>query len=235
MPIAERSMPTIVLATPHRRNDSLEKHVAARLADYRVHRIRSRAELTAPALESLAPELVFFPHWSWIIPEEVHSRFECVIFHMTDLPYGRGGSPLQNLLVRGHTETMLSALRCTRELDAGPVYMKRRLTLDGTAEEILARASGLMEEMIATIVRDRPEPVQQTGEVVAFKRRSPADGDIAGLESLTDVHTYIRMLDAEGYPPAFLETNHLRLEFDRATRGDDCVEARVRFMRKTDA
>jgi len=37
---------------------------------------------------------------------------------MTDVPYGRGGSPLQNLIVRGHTETKLTALRCVRDLDA---------------------------------------------------------------------------------------------------------------------
>ncbi len=27
-------------------------------------------------------------------------KFECVCFHMTDVPYGRGGSPLQNLIIR---------------------------------------------------------------------------------------------------------------------------------------
>ena len=44
---------------------------------------------------------------------------------MTDLPYGRGGSPLQNLIINGHKETMMSALRCVQELDAGPIYLKK--------------------------------------------------------------------------------------------------------------
>jgi methionyl-tRNA formyltransferase len=225
---------TIVIATPHPRNDELERRVSDRLRGYRVLRFRGREELTVQALEAADPRFVFFPHWSWIIPASIYERFECVVFHMTDLPYGRGGSPLQNLLVRGHKDTMLTALRCIRELDAGPVYAKRPLSLAGTAEEILTRASNLMEDMIVSIVEDGVEPVPQEGTVVAFKRRAPEEGSIGDLGSLSEVFTYIRMLDADGYPRAFLETPHLRLEFDKAVEADDCVEARVRFRRKAD-
>ena len=63
--------------------------------------IAAPAELTRAALEQAKPRYVFFPHWSHIIPEDIHGAFECVIFHMTDLPFGRGGSPLQNLIARG--------------------------------------------------------------------------------------------------------------------------------------
>ena len=41
---------------------------------------------------------IFIPHWSFIIPKEIYQNFECILFHMTDLPFGRGGSPLQNLI-----------------------------------------------------------------------------------------------------------------------------------------
>ena len=55
---------------------------------------------------------------------------------MTDLPFGRGGSPLQNLITRGISKTKISALRCNEEIDAGPIYLKRPLSLHGSAEEI---------------------------------------------------------------------------------------------------
>src|SRR5699024_5051687 len=71
--------------------------------------VSTRAELAAILPSS--PRCLFFPHWSFRVPAEVTSRFECVCFHMTDLPYGRGGSPLQNLISSGHDETMLTALR----------------------------------------------------------------------------------------------------------------------------
>ena len=50
---------------------------------------------------------------------------------MTDLPYGRGGSPLQNLIVRGWKETKVLALKVVEELDAGPIYYKKRLAYMG--------------------------------------------------------------------------------------------------------
>jgi methionyl-tRNA formyltransferase len=56
---------------------------------------------------------------------------------MTDIPYGRGGSPLQNLIARRRKKkTKLSALRMVEELDAGPVYTKTNISLMGRAEEI---------------------------------------------------------------------------------------------------
>ena len=228
------ALPAIVIATPHRRGDVLEQRLRERLPSHTIVRVRAREELSLEALTPIAPEYVFFPHWSWLIPAEIHTRFECVIFHMTDLPFGRGGSPLQNLIVRGHTTTVVSALKCVAGLDAGPIYEKRPLSLEGTAEEILQRGAAVVEAMILDMVIGRPVPVPQQGEVVEFKRRRPADGDLAPLESPAQAYDFIRMLDGEGYPPAFLDTAHLHLEFSGARLADGYVDAHVRIRRKTD-
>jgi methionyl-tRNA formyltransferase len=147
----------------------------------------AREELTVEALEALDPRYVFFLHWSWLVPEEIFDRWECVCFHMADVPYGRGGSPLQNLVLRGHEDTKLTALRMTGELDAGPVYAKLPLSLDGTAESILTRASELSFAMAAELVADEPTPVPQEGEVVAFERRTPSQSVLPGVTSLDEV------------------------------------------------
>jgi methionyl-tRNA formyltransferase len=222
----------LVMATPNSRNDILVARLRRRLLDLTIITITSREELSLDNLKAINPEVVFFPHWSWIIPKEIYENFKCVIFHMTDLPYGRGGSPLQNLIVRGHKQTMLSAIKCVAELDAGPIYRKTPLGLEGTAEEILQRASGLMEEIIVDIVQNNPIPTPQTGEVVEFNRRKPEDGSIASLESVDQVYNYIRMLDAKGYPSAFLQTSSFRLEFTQVRWDGDCLEAKVRIGRK---
>jgi methionyl-tRNA formyltransferase len=220
---------TIVLATPHARYDALEAALRHRHG-FVVLRIRERAGLTAAALDAHAPSHVFLPHWSWKIPADVFERHACVIFHMTDLPFGRGGSPLQNLIVRGIERTQLTALRCTAELDAGPIYLKRELSTLGTAEEVFLRAAQLMEQMIVAIARSGAEPAPQTGEVVAFARRTPEEGDLRLATSLAGVHDLIRMLDATGYPPAFVEAGGWRFEFSRASLRPDGVLADVRIV-----
>ena len=88
------------------------------------HLVQTPDELTSELLEKIAPRYVFFPHWSWRVPADMIRRFECICFHMADVPYGRGGSPLQNLIVRGHKATKMTALRMVEELDAGPVYLQ---------------------------------------------------------------------------------------------------------------
>ena len=187
------------------------------------------SKLTDMARE-ISPRFIFFPHWSFRIPEAVWGRHECVIFHMTDLPYGRGGSPLQNLIVRGHTETVISALRCEAEVDAGPIYMKRPLSLAGSAREIFARAMDVIESMIHDMLHDPPTPQPQTGDVVEFSRRTPSQSDLAAVNSLASVYDHIRMLDADGYPRAYLTVGGFRLEFDRATWTAGGLEARVTLM-----
>lgn len=218
----------IVVATPHRRYDALEAALRARHG-FDVVRIHAREALTAEQLHAIAPRFVFLPHWSWMVPAAVFEAFECVVFHMTDLPFGRGGSPLQNLIVRGIRETRLSAIRCVQAVDAGPVYCKQPLSLEGSAEQILDRAAGLMEAMVVEIVREQRVPAPQVGEPTIFQRRHPADGDIAGLQTLQQVHDHIRMLDADGYPNAFVQVGALRLEFDRSQLAQGQVLASVRI------
>jgi methionyl-tRNA formyltransferase len=184
----------IVLATPHHRHDGLETALREKLPGYSIVRIRLREELTFSALEQIKPVFIFFPHWSWLIPQDIYSNFDCVIFHMTNLPYGRGGSPLQNLIVRGHKDTMLSALKCVKELDAGPLYLQQSLALTGTAEETLQRASLLAEMMMIEIIKKGLSPLPQKGEVVEFKRRRPEDGNLESLGELGQVYDYIRMM-----------------------------------------
>lgn len=205
-----------ILATSRPWNDVLARRLEEKTGQI-FHLITRKEELTSEHLHAIAPRYVFFPHWSHIIPEEIHANYECVIFHMTDLPYGRGGSPLQNLILRGHRETQMSALRCVAELDAGPIYFKRPLSLEGAASEIFQRGAELIESMIETLVREQPEPQAQQGEVTAFRRRTLAESDLASasLGNLNDFFDFIRMLDAEGYPRAFLELHGHKLELSR--------------------
>jgi methionyl-tRNA formyltransferase len=105
------------------------------------------------------PRFIFFLHWNWLVPEIIWKQHECVCFHMTDVPYGRGGSPLQNLIQAGHKKTKLTALRMVSEMDAGPVYTKKSLQLEGTAQEIYVRAGALSAEIIEWMIENEPVPI----------------------------------------------------------------------------
>lgn len=192
------------------------------------HLITDLAELTTERLESIRPRYVFFPHWSHKVPDEITDGFECVCFHETDVPYGRGGSPIQNLIASGKEETVVTALRMVQDFDAGPVYARRSLSLHGLAEEIFIRSAAIVFELIGEIVVNEPTPVPQTGEPTVFKRRTPEQSAIPqGLETLEALFDHIRMLDAEEYPHAFLEAGRYRFELTRPALRTGCIEATV--------
>ena len=148
------------------------------------------------------------------------------------MPYGRGGSPIQNLIQRGHKDTVVTALRMVEDLDAGPVYAKRRLSLLGLAEEIFVRSAGVVSELIGEIVANEPEPAAQQGEAIVFKRRRPEESAVPDdMRSLAGLFDHIRMLDAADYPPAFLEHGGFRFEFVRPALRTGRIEADVRITR----
>lgn len=139
---------------------------------------------------------------------------------------------MQNLIVAGYESTKLTALRMVEELDSGPVYAKRELSLDGRAEEIYIRAGELSFEIIKWMIRNEPSPEPQQGDVVSFKRRKPGQSALPAAGALRLVYDHIRMLDAPTYPLAFVEHGNFRLEFSNAELLEDEIVARVVIRKK---
>jgi methionyl-tRNA formyltransferase len=179
------------------------------------------------SLKRQSPRYIFFLHWNCRVPAEIFNRFECVCFHMTDVPYGRGGSPLQNLIIQHHEETMLSALRMDEEIDAGPVYTKRLLSLEGRAEDIYLRAGEVCVDIIQWMIKLEPVPAPQTGMPFLFKRRNPTQSELPIIGDMRTIYNHIRMLDAPGYPLAFIEHGNFRIEFSNAQLVGQEVVAKV--------
>lgn len=226
----------IIIATIKQWN--IERAIKLQEQYKQLHEIRlitQKEEFTYDNICDFDPDYIFLPHWSYYIPGKITDAWECVVFHMTDLPYGRGGSPLQNLIVRGHRETKVSAIRVTAVLDEGPVYMKKPLSLDGSATEIFERCADLVfNEMIPCFLEGRPEARPQEGEPVIFKRRKPEESEITPDMDINKIYDYIRMLDAEGYPRAFIDYGAYRLQFEAASfdGAGNTLEARVIFRKR---
>ena len=201
-----------------------------------VHIITKKEELSYFQIEKINPTYIFFPHWSWIIPKKIYNNFECVVFHMTDLPYGRGGSPLQNLIIRNIYDTKISAIKVGKELDSGKIYLKKDFNIKtGNAENILSKISDIIfNEMIPYILNNNPVPYEQDGKVIKFKRRKPEQSDIssANLKNVEDIYDFIRMLDGEGYPKAFFNIGKFKFIFSEINRKSEKLTGRFIICEK---
>lgn len=165
-------MKTIVVATIKEWNVQNYFELKKKFSDrYKFHLITNKEDLTFESLRTLDPKFVFFPHWSWMIKQEVYENFKCIVFHMTDLPYGRGGSPFQNLIMNKVYDTKISALEVDGGLDTGEVYMKEPFNISvGSAEENFIELSKVVfNKMIPGFLNCELTPEKQEGKVVDLK------------------------------------------------------------------
>jgi len=201
---------------------------------YEVVIITDKKELNKKNIGRINPEWIFLPHWSWIIPPELYEKYTCVVFHITDLPFGRGGSPLQNLIQRKIYHTKISAIQAEEGIDTGKIYLKKDFYIGiGSAEEIFIAASQIIFfDMIPYILENKPVPQTQEGEVIVFKRRKPKESNLqkAEIKNLDDFYDFVRMLDAEGYPKAFFKINNLKIEFSEVHKKSNKLVGRFEVV-----
>lgn len=88
--------------------------------------------------------------------------------------------------------------------------------------------------MIVEILTKNIKSIPQIGEATNFKRLKPEDGILNELNDLEIVFDYIRMLDCDGYPPAYVETKNLKFEFSNAkhNKKSKLISANVRIFKK---
>lgn len=193
-----------------------EKHV--------VKYCQNKDELSKKALVEFKPDYVFFTHWNWIVKDDIHESFNCVVFHTAPLPYGRGGSPIQNLILEGFDKAPVCAIKMTRELDSGPIYASSYISLAGSLKDIFSRINVAANELINEILENNPSAVPQRGEPHFFKRLTIEDNKIpVGLE-LKEIYDRIRMVDHDEYPNAFITYDNIKIEFSGAKMVNENLE-----------
>lgn len=99
-------------------------------------------------------ELIIFAGWSWMVPKEITDTVCCICIHPSDLPNFAGGSPLQNQVLAGVVESMLTVFRMDAGIDTGPVYKKTSISLLGPIEEVLDKISLAGLPIIRDLISD---------------------------------------------------------------------------------
>ena len=193
--------------------------------------ITSKKELNIDYLSKINPRYIFFPHWSWKVDSTILNNFECIAFHTAPLPYGRGGSPIQNLIINGYEESPLCALQMTNELDAGPIYKKRNISLKGSLDEIFCRLAINCEKIILEMCENEPLPSKQKGNSYVFKRLKEEDNKLDFNLSIKEIYDRIRMVDSNEYNKAYIELGNYKIEFSKAKKTADKLIAQIKIIK----
>lgn len=193
--------------------------------------INTKADLNLELLEKIKPRYIFFPHWSWKVDSAIFERYECVVFHTAPLPFGRGGSPIQNLILNNIKKAPVCALRMTELIDAGPIYDYEEVTLDGTITEIFSNIAFCVEKLIVKICQKNIKPQEQIGEVVSFNRLTYADNELKSKYSIKELYDRIRMVDGEGYESAYIKFGDYKIDLTDSQIKNNEIFAKIRLYR----
>jgi methionyl-tRNA formyltransferase len=86
--------------------------------------------------------------------------------------------------------------------------------------------------MIPKFLTSNLKAKKQTGNIVNFKRRTPSQSDINTLEnkSIDKLYDFIRMLDGEGYPKAYIKFDNLKIEFSEVDKKNNKLTGRFEVI-----
>lgn len=194
------------------KNDNVKKFIKKK----NVIIITSRDKLKLKYLKKLKPSKIFFPHWSYKVPITITKHYNCICFHTSPLPFGRGGSPIQNLILLRKKFSPVCALKMTDKIDAGPIYLKKKISLSGNLDTIFSRIADSILIMIKMMIKKTYKSKFQKGNIFYFKRISKKLSKIQKNLPIGKIYDQIRMLDSKEYPVAYFKFQNIKIELSNA-------------------
>lgn len=205
----------------------------SQIASTEWHWVKDKSEAISTDFKSF--EHIFVFRWPYIINEEDLKTSNFIGFHTSNLPEGKGGSPLQNQIMEGIYESKVNAIKLVPEVDGGPIYFSSPITLQGSIEDVWHTISLVAEKLIKKILLENPIPqAQPATEAKIYKRRKNNNIEKSDVKTIESLHRFIQMLDGEGYPQAFFETDDFRIELSRTSmkQGSILCDAKITLKEK---
>jgi methionyl-tRNA formyltransferase len=169
--------------------------------------IKDNNELIYDFCVSFKPDFFLFYGWSWIVDKKILDIAPCICLHPSPLPKYRGGSPIQNQIINGETESMVTLFYMSNKLDAGDILIQEKFSLSGHLDEIFCRITDIGIRLTKKILDGNffITP-QDNSKRTIFKRRTPEQSEITiedfRNKTSDELYDFIRMIE-DPYPNAF--------------------------------
>ena len=171
-----------------------------------------REEETVEQLRALQPDICAVVAYGRILPQKVLDvpKYGCINIHASLLPKYRGSAPYQWAVLDGLTETGVTAMYLTREMDAGDIIdvSKTPIGENETAGELLDHLAVLGAELLSkTLTRFESGKVPATPQDAAGVSYAPMlDKSMCPIDwtkTAQQVHNHVRGLHP--WPVATME------------------------------
>lgn len=163
-----------------------------------------------------AGDLCFYLSYGRIVKRNLLVRFtHNLVVHESNLPQGRGWSPVTWQILEGADEIPVTLLEAAADVDSGAIYAREKIRLNGgeLIHELRAAQSAATLKLCRDFVENYPQSASkyrlQHGEPSYYPRRLPKDSEIDPRKSINELFNLFRVVDNDRYPAWFERSGEL--------------------------
>tara|TARA_B110000977_G_C11080774_1_gene492854 strand:+ start:2434 stop:3093 length:660 start_codon:yes stop_codon:yes gene_type:complete len=155
---------------------------------------------------------IIFSYFKIIEKKYLNKSKKNIVIHASNLPYGRGMSPLTWQILKGKTTVIFTLIEANEKMDEGKIYYKKKIKIpkDVLFNEIkkiqLESSLGLIFKFLGKYKKTGRFPVSflQKGSPYYFKLRTKIHSKLNINKSIRSQFNHIRVCDPENYPSYFI-------------------------------
>jgi hypothetical protein len=172
--------------------------------------------LWAHEIAELSPaDFCFYLSCGRIVAASVRAQFRHnLVVHESDLPRGKGWSPLTWQILEGADRIPVTLLEAADKVDSGVIYLQEWIELAGheLVDEVRVQQAEATFRLCQRFIDEFPgivaEAREQSGEETFYPRRQPADSGLETARSLAEQFQLLRVCDNARYPAFFELEGH---------------------------
>lgn len=159
-------------------------------------------------------DICFMLSCTKLVNQKFMQQFEnCIVVHASDLPKGKGFSPLQHQILDGKNSITLTLFEAVTEVDAGPFYFKDNIIFEGheLLGELREKMADKIIEMCQYYIEHRNElkPTPQPSIPETFYRKLAHEDDRLNInDTILNQINHFRIADNEKHPLWFEYMDH---------------------------
>ena len=187
----------------HPVNEYLQRWMEKHASNHKIELVNKKENLSGG-------DILFLISCSEIIAAYERKRYRaCLVMHASDLPLGRGWSPLVWQIIEGVGEITLTLLEAEDRVDSGRIWKKLSISIPSYAlwneiNAILFRAEiELIEFAIENFETVTPQVQDDCIQASYYSRRTPSDSEINPYQSIASQFNKIRVCDPNRFPAFF--------------------------------
>jgi len=160
-------------------------------------------------------DFCFYLSCGQIVPAGIRSLYRHnLVVHESDLPRGKGWSPLSWQIVEGNNRIPVTLLEAAENVDSGAIYAQQWIEFQGheLIDELRAEQAKASIALCTQFVRDYPQILgharDQVGAESSYRRRRGADSELDASRSIAAQFDLLRVVDNQRYPAFFVYRGH---------------------------